>query len=307
VLKILQSFEPAGVCARSLKACLALQLVEVGRLDPAMATFIDRLDLLAKRDYAGLQKACGVALEDVKDMVREVKALNPKPGNAFGSLVVQTVVPDIMVRAAPDGSWLVELNSDNLPRVLINRQYLAEVSRGGQSADDKVYLSECLANAQWLVKSLDQRARTILKVAREIVRQQDAFLVEGVAKLKPLNLKTVAEAISMHESTVSRVTSNKFMATPRGTFELKYFFTTAISATGEGDDRHSAEAVRHRIREMIDGEQVPAILSDDQIVERLKNEGIELARRTVAKYREAMGIPSSVQRRREKQLRIEPF
>jgi RNA polymerase sigma-54 factor len=306
VLKILQSFEPAGICARSLKECLALQLAEAGRLDPAMAAFIDRLDLLAKRDYAALQKSCGVSLEDVKDMVKEVKALNPKPGNAFGSLVVQTMVPDVIVRAAPDGSWLVELNSDNLPKVLINQQYLAKVSRGGQREDDKVYLSECLANAQWLVKSLDQRARTILKVAREIVRQQDAFLMEGVTKLRPLNLKTVADAISMHESTVSRVTSNKFMATPRGTFELKYFFTTAIAATGESQDHHSAEAVRHRIREMIDGEEARAILSDDQIVERLKGEGIELARRTVAKYREAMGIPSSVQRRREKQLRMEP-
>jgi RNA polymerase sigma-54 factor len=232
-----------------------------------------------------------------------VKALNPKPGNAFGSLFVQAVIADAAVRAAPDGGWLVELNSDTLPRLLVNRQYLAKVSRSGQREGDKVYLSECLANAQWLVKSLDQRARTILKVAKEIVRQQDGFLIEGVAKLKPLNLKTVAEAIGMHESTVSRVTSNKFMATPRGTFELKYFFTTGLSSTSGSEELFSAEAVRHRIRQLIEAEPARTVLSDDQIVEQLRSEGVDLARRTVAKYREAMGIPSSVRRRREKHLK----
>ena len=303
VLKILQDFDPPGVCARNLQECLSLQLREAGRLDPAMAKFIENLHLLARRDFAGLQKLCGVSFDDIADMVKEVKALNPKPGNAFGSLLVQAVIPDVMVRAAPDGGWLVELNSETLPKLLVNRQYLAKVSRGGQSAGDKLYLSECLANAQWLVKSLDQRARTILKVAREIVRQQDSFLVEGVSKLKPLNLKTVAEAIAMHESTVSRVTSNKFISTPRGIFELKYFFTTGLSSTSGVEDLHSAEAVRHRIRQLVDAEAANAVLSDDQIVAQLKAEGIDLARRTVAKYREALGIPSSVQRRREKLLR----
>jgi RNA polymerase sigma-54 factor len=303
VLKILQDFDPPGVCARDLQECLELQLRERGRLDPAMAKFIARLDLLAKRDFVSLQKLCGVPLDDIADMVKEVKALNPKPGNAFGSLFVQAVIPDVVVKAAADGGWLVELNSETLPRLLVNRQYLARVSRNGQRDGDKVYLSECLANAQWLVKSLDQRARTILKVAKEIVRQQDSFLIEGVSKLKPLNLRTVAEAIAMHESTVSRVTSNKFMATPRGTFELKYFFTTGLSSTSGTEDLHSAEAVRHRIRQMIDAEAPHAVLSDDQIVAQLKAEGIDLARRTVAKYREALGIASSVQRRREKHLR----
>jgi RNA polymerase sigma-54 factor len=303
VLKILQDFDPPGVCARNLQECLELQLKERGRFDPAMAKFIERLDLVAKREFASLQKLCGVSLDDIADMVREVKALNPKPGNAFGSLFVQAVIPDVVVKPASDGGWLVELNSETLPKLLVNRQYLARVSRSGQRQADKVYLSECLANAQWLVKSLDQRARTILKVAKEIVRQQDSFLVEGVSKLKPLNLKTVAEAIAMHESTVSRVTSNKFMATPRGTFELKYFFTTGLSSTSGADDLHSAEAVRHRIRQMIDAEAPQAVLSDDQIVSQLKAEGIDLARRTVAKYREALGIASSVQRRRDKHLR----
>jgi len=302
VLKILQDFDPPGVCARNLQECLELQLKEAGRLDPAMAKFIAHLDLVAKRDFVGLQKLCGVSRDDIADMVKELKALNPKPGNTFGSLLVQAVIPDVIVRAAPDGGWLVELNSETLPRLLVNRQYLARVSRSGQRDGDKVYLSECLANAQWLVKSLDQRARTILRVAKEIVRQQDSFLVEGVSKLKPLNLKTVAEAITMHESTVSRVTSNKFMATPRGTFELKYFFTTGLSSTSGAEDLFSAEAVRHRIRQMIDAETPQGVLSDDQIVTQLKGEGIDLARRTVAKYREALGIPSSVQRRREKHL-----
>lgn len=302
VLLLLQQFDPPGVCARNLKECLELQLKEAGRLDPAMKSFIAHLDLMAKRDYAQLQKVCGVGADDIRDMAEEIKRLNPKPGNAFGRLVVEAIVPDISVRPAPDGSWLVELNSDTLPKVLINRQYLAKVSRSG-SEQDKLYLSQCLTNAQWLVKSLDQRARTILKVAREIVRQQDGFLIEGVQKLKPLTLKTVAEATGMHESTVSRVTANKYMATGRGTFELKYFFTTAIATTAEGEGQHSAEAVRHRIRELVAREVATSVLSDDLIVERLKNEGVDIARRTVAKYREAMGIPSSVQRRREKRFR----
>jgi len=302
VLTVLQGFDPPGVCARNLKECLELQLKEAGRLDPAMACFIDNLELLARRDYAALQRLCGVNAEDIKDMAAEVTRLNPKPGSAFGQLIVQAVVPDVTVREAPDGSWLVEINSDTLPRVLVNKQYYATVSRTGAREQDKLYLSECLATAQWLVKSLDQRARTILKVAQEIVRQQDGFLVQGVKAMRPLTLRTVADAIGMHESTVSRVTSNKFMATPRGIFELKYFFTTAIGATLEGEDAHSAESVRHRIREMISREDKEQVLSDDLIVALLKEAGIEIARRTVAKYREGMGIPSSVRRRREKRM-----
>ena len=233
------------------------------------------------------------------DMIAELRHLNPKPGHAFGSEPVQPVIPDVIVRAAPDGSWIVELNSETLPRVLVNNQYLAQVSKSAARVEDKLFLSECQANATWLVKSLDQRARTILKVAREIVRQQDAFLVLGIQHLRPLNLKTVAEAIEMHESTVSRVTSNKYMATPRGVYELKYFFTTAIASAESEGDAHSAEAVRHRIRELIAGEG-DAVLSDDTIVDLLKQAGIDIARRTVAKYRESLGILSSVQRRRER-------
>jgi RNA polymerase sigma-54 factor len=299
VLKVLQGFDPPGVFARDLKECLTLQLKERDRFDPAMRLLVDNLDLVARRDFAQLKAICKVDADDIRDMIAELRTLNPKPGHVFGAEPVQPVVPDVTVRPSPDGTWLVELNSETLPRVLVNNRYMAEVSRGAVSSEDKTYLSECHSNATWLVRSLDQRAKTILKVAREIVRQQDAFLVLGIAHLRPLNLRTVADAIEMHESTVSRVTSNKYMATPRGIFELKYFFTTAIGSS-EGGEAHSAEAVRHRIKAMIDGENDSDVLSDDAIVEKLKAEGVDIARRTVAKYRESLNIPSSVQRRREK-------
>jgi RNA polymerase sigma-54 factor len=233
-------------------------------------------------------------------MIVELKELTRKPGLAFGSEPVQPVVPDVFVREAPDGSWHVELNTETLPKLLVNARYYSSVSSNARGKDSKSYLTECLNNANWLVKSLDQRARTILKVAGEIVRQQDAFLTHGVRHLRPLNLRTIAEAISMHESTVSRVTSNKYISTPRGVFELKYFFTAAIPATN-GADAHSAEAVRDRIRDLIAKEVPEQILSDDRIVEILTGDGINIARRTVAKYREAMRIPSSVERRRLRQ------
>ena len=300
VLGILQSLDPPGVCARDLAECLALQLKELDRFDPAMQALISRLDLLAKRDFAALKKICGVGDDDLADMIAEIRHLNPKPGLAFGSAIVQPLVPDVFVRPGPDGGWIVELNSDTLPKVLVNQNYYAEVSATARQDGDKSYLAECLQSATWLVRALDQRARTILKVANEIVRQQDGFFAHGVEHLRPLNLKTVAEAIGMHESTVSRVTANKYMATNRGIFELKYFFTSAIAAA-HGGEAHSAEAVRHRIRQLIDAESASDVLSDDTIVDKLREAGIDIARRTVAKYREAMRIPSSVQRRREKQ------
>ena len=303
VLGILQSFDPPGICARDLAECLALQLKERNRFDPAMQALVTRLDLLAKRDFAALKKICGVGDEDLADMIGEIRRLNPKPGLAFGSVIVQPIVPDVFVRPGPDGGWIVELNSDTLPKVLVNQSYYSEVSATARRDTDKSYLAECLQSATWLVRALDQRARTILKVANEIVRQQDGFFAHGVEHLRPLNLKTVAEAISMHESTVSRVTANKYMATSRGIFELKYFFTSAIAAA-HGGEAHSAEAVRHRIKQLIDAETPGDVLSDDTIVEKLRSAGIDIARRTVAKYREAMRIPSSVQRRREKQVAV---
>jgi RNA polymerase sigma-54 factor len=304
VLKVLQTLDPTGVGARSLAECLAIQLKERDRYDPAMQALIAHLDLLAKRDLAALKRQCGVDDEDLLDMISELRALDPKPGLAFGLAPVQPVVPDVFVRKGPDGGWIVELNSDTLPKVLVSQTYYAEVSKTVKNQSEKAYLADCLQSASWLVRALDQRAKTILKVATEIVRQQDGFLRLGVAHLKPLNLKTVAEAIGMHESTVSRVTANKYMATSRGIFEFKYFFTSAI-ASADGGEAHSAEAVRHHIRQLIGAENVAAVLSDDTIVDKLRGAGIDIARRTVAKYREAMRIPSSVQRRREKQSLID--
>jgi RNA polymerase sigma-54 factor len=301
VLAELQTFDPPGVMARSLAESLALQLRERNRYDPQIAKLLDNLDLLATHNLAALKRAVGVDPEELADMIVEIKALNPKPGLKFGSVQLQLVLPDVLVWPAHDGSWLVELNGDTLPRVLVNRSYYARVSKTRCSEKEKGYLNDCLQSATWLAKSLDQRARTILRVAEEIVRQQDGFLSYGIAHLKPLNLKTVADAVEMHESTISRVTSNKYMATPRGVFELKYFFTSAI-ASSVGDQSYSSEAVRHRIRQLIDAEAASAVLSDDKIVEFLQRDGIDIARRTVAKYREALRIPSSVQRRRKKQM-----
>jgi RNA polymerase sigma-54 factor len=301
VLQKLQTIDPPGLFSRSLAECLAAQLKDQNRYDPLMAKLLEHLDLLASRNLTGLKKAVGADMDDLIEMIQEIKRLNPKPGLRFGSVQVQPVVPDVLVRAAADGGWHVELNSDTLPKVLVNRSYYTRISKSAANNKDKDYLLECLQTANWLVKSLDQRARTILRVAEQIVRQQDAFFMHGVQHLRPLNLKTVADAISMHESTVSRVTSNKYMATPRGIFELKYFFTSSIASSSDGE-AHSSESVRYRIKQLIDAERTENVLSDDQLVERLKSEGIDIARRTVAKYREALGIPSSVQRRREKRM-----
>jgi RNA polymerase sigma-54 factor len=297
---VLQGLDPPGICARTLSECLTIQLKERDRFDPAMQALLAHLDLVARRDFSALRRICGVDDADLSDMIAEIRRLNPKPGLAFGSSVVQPIVPDVFVRPSQEGGWLVELNSDTLPKVLVNQTYYAEVSRTAKNDGEKSYLADCLQTATWLIRALDQRAKTILKVSTEIVRQQDAFFAHGVQFLRPLNLKTVADAIGMHESTVSRVTANKYMATSRGIFELKYFFTSSIAAA-DGGEAHSAEAVRHRIKQLIDAESAQDVLSDDTIVERLREAGIDIARRTVAKYREAMRIPSSVQRRREKQ------
>ncbi|MEL6828845.1 MAG: RNA polymerase factor sigma-54 [Pseudomonadota bacterium] len=297
VLSDCQGFDPTGVMARDLGECLALQLAERDRLDPAMQTLLENLDLVAKHDLKQLGELCRVDRDDVLDMVSELRTLTPRPGSGFASEATIAVAPDAFVRELPNGMYAVELNSETLPRVLMDKAYYAEVSALKMRDTEKAFISECAANATWLIKSLDQRARTILKVASEIVRQQDAFFAHGVAHLRPLNLKQVADAIEMHESTVSRVTSNKYLATPRGLFEMKFFFSAAIPSTG-GGEAHSAEAVRHRIKQLI-ADEGESVLSDDRIVEILTEFGIEIARRTVAKYRESLNIPSSVQRRRK--------
>jgi RNA polymerase sigma-54 factor len=300
VLARMQQFDPPGIMARNLSECLAIQLKHLDRYDPAMEILCRNLDLLANRRFNDLARLCGVDSPDLADMIAELRALDPKPGERFdGAGTAQTVIPDILMRPTRDGGWSIELNPDTLPRVLVNRRYYAEVSHGCKTAADREYLTERLNAANWLIRSLDQRAQTILKVASEIINQQEEFFRHGVSRLRPLVLRNIAEIIGMHESTVSRVTSNKYMSTPRGMFELKYFFSTAIPRA-DGGESVASEAIRHRLRALIDSEDPSEILSDDTLVEQLQGEGMDIARRTVAKYREQLGIPSSVQRRRQK-------
>jgi RNA polymerase sigma-54 factor len=296
----LRKFDPPGIFARDLSDCLALQLEDQGKLDKPMQTLLAHLNMLADHDVQGLMKICGVNETYLQDMIAEIRSLNPRPASSFDHLIVQTIVPDVIMKPIPKsqgGGWRVELNNDTLPRVLVNQQYLTEVSNHAKSKQDKEYLSIQMNSASWLVKALDQRAKTILKVASEIIEQQDAFFLYGIEFLRPLTLKDIAEKIDMHESTVSRVTSGKYIGTPRGLFELKYFFSTALVST-DGIS-HSSESIKARVRTLIDGEGAE-ILSDDAIVEILQKEGIDLARRTVAKYRDMLNIPSSVQRRKQK-------
>jgi RNA polymerase sigma-54 factor len=301
VLGVIQTFDPAGVGARTLSECLAIQAREANRYDPAMARLIANLDYVAKGNLAALKRICGVDDEDLSDMIRELRAYDPKPGCRFAQgQEVDAIVPDVFVGRRGTG-WAIELNSATLPRLLVNRSYYTELATGPQDKQSKAWLSDCLASANWLMKALDQRARTIIKVSTEIVKQQDGFFRHGVAHLRPLTLRTVAEAIGMHESTVSRVTSNKYLTCDRGMFELKYFFTSGIQSS-DGGDAVSAEAVKSHIKGLIMAESPRSILSDDQLVDLLRAKGFDIARRTVAKYREAMGIGSSVQRRRQKAL-----
>ena len=298
VLLQMQTLEPTGVFARDLAECLALQLAEKDRLDAPMKALTENLELLAKYDLSKLAKICEVKVDVLKEMIGELRDLSPKPGGAYGGTMAQAIEPDVYIRETPQGGWAVELNADTLPRVLLNHRYYNEIkTAGGSDEKAREFISECHQNANWLVKSLDQRARTILKVSSEIVKQQDGFFAYGIDHMRPLKLKDVADAIEMHESTVSRVTSGKYMHTPRGLFELKYFFTAAIPSL-DGGEGHSAETVRSKIKILIDEETADAIMSDDKIVKLLRDQGIDIARRTVAKYREAMGIHSSVERRR---------
>jgi RNA polymerase sigma-54 factor len=302
VLGLLQTFEPSGVGARDLAECLEIQLREQGRLDPMIATLLRHLDLIAAQDLPKLTRLCQADSEDVRDMIAEIRRLNPKPGLRFGGAPVTQITPDVFVRARADGNWHVELNGETLPRLLVDRAYFATV-RAQASRDDRAFLGDCLNAANWLVRSLDQRARTILKVAEEIVRRQDGFLRHGAEHLQPMTLRDVAAEIEMHESTVSRASAHKYLATPRGLFEFRYFFTSAVAAA-DGAAAHSSEAVRYRIKQLVDAETPDSVLSDDQIVEALKASGIDIARRTVAKYRDLMRIPSSRERRRAKKLEM---
>jgi RNA polymerase sigma-54 factor len=299
-LELVQSLDPSGVGARSLAECIAIQAREADRYDPCMAALIANLDLVARGEVERLKRLCRVDDEDFADMLRELRGYNPRPGLAFAPAETGTVVPDILVSANAAGGWDIALNEDTLPRLIVNRGYYLELNAGATSRESQGWLKEKLADAHWLIRALDQRQKTILKTAAEIVKQQDGFFRRGVAELRPLTLREVAEQIGMHESTVSRVTSNKYLACARGTFELKYFFTSGVaSADGEGA---SSAAIKARIKALIDAETVKNILSDQQLAEMLQKEGFDLARRTVAKYREAIGLGSSAERRRAKKL-----
>jgi RNA polymerase sigma-54 factor len=300
VLALLQRFDPAGVCARNLQECLALQLREKNRLDPAMQTLLDNLPLIATARFDELQKVCKVDKEDIRQMVGEIRELNPKPGSGFSHEVVQVAAPDIFVRRLPDGNWHVELNMDNFPKIMVNKRYYKKITLESRNIKDKQYLTEQFGTANWLVRALEQRAQTMLKVTGELVKQQDAFFRLGVRYLKPMTLKHIAHETGYHESTISRVTNGKFLICPRGTFELKYFFTSALSRSEGGGDDISSQSVKHYIEELIKNEDDGSVLSDDEIAERLKERNISVARRTVAKYREALGIPSSAKRKRLK-------
>lgn len=301
LLDIMKGFDPCGVFARDLAECLALQLEDRGQLDAPMKALIDNLEMLADYDHKKLADICEVNETYLKDMIGEIQALNPKPAGDFDHLVVQTAIPDVLMKRLPKhmgGGWRVELNTDTLPRVLVNQEYYTEVSKSATQKKDKEYLTTQLANANWLIRAMDQRAQTILKTAAAIIEEQDGFFNYGIEFLKPLKLSDIAEEIEMHESTVSRVTTNKYIGTPRGIFELKYFFSTAL--VSDDGTSHSSESIKARIKTLTDEEDPKKILSDDKIVDILKSEGIDIARRTIAKYREALHIGSSVQRRKQK-------
>lgn len=306
VRRRLQRLDPPGMFAASLAECLGAQLAEKNRLDPAMQALLDNLECLARRELARLQTRCGVDAEDLAEMIAELKRLDPKPGAGMdGPAAAAIIQPDVLMRPAPDGGWLLELNPETMPRVLVRQGFAARVLVATRDKDSRAFIQDKLATANWLARSLEQRANTILKVAAAIVQRQDAFFRHGVEFLKPLILRDIATEVELHESTVSRVTSNKYIATPRGTLELKFFFTQAIAGTAGGESV-SAAAVRARIKSLINKEIIADILSDDQIVAILRQEGVDIARRTVAKYRDALRIPSSVQRKRDKEGRAVP-
>lgn len=299
IFEVAQTMEPLGVFARSLSECLKIQQIQKDRYDPVMEIFLDNLEMLGTRKFNELRTLCNVNKEDFLDMIEEIKALNPKPGLEYGEDIVYTIVPDVYVKKSPKGEWFVELNNETLPKILMNNRYLNKIDGQTTTKKDKEYIDSCISKANWLVRALDQRARTILKVSSELVRLQKKFLNKGIQYLAPINLKTIAQAIEMHESTVSRVTTNKYISTPRGIFEMKFFFTNAISSLNS-DNQYSSKSIKYKIKKLIDAESPKKILSDDKIVVIIRDEGIDIARRTVAKYRESLEIPSSIIRRRMK-------
>lgn len=300
VLEVMKGFEPSGIFAENLADCLTIQLRDLDRCDPAMTCLLQHLDLLANRNFKELKKLCQCDDEDLASMINDIKSLNPKPAASYNTETAVTVIPDVLVTRGKYGDYRIELNNQSLPRLLINYNFYSELMTGNQTDKSaKRYLKENLRHAGFLIRSLHQRATTILRVSEAIVNHQRAFFEYGINHLKPMNLKDIAYELELNESTVSRVTNHKYMHTPRGLFELKYFFSSA-AGTFSGNEDTSTTAIKHRIKTLIETEKAEQILSDDQIVEILAQTGIKIARRTVAKYREAMNIPTSAQRKRQK-------
>ncbi len=301
ILAKMHQFSPSGIFARNVKECLELQLKDLNRYDPIMAIMLDNLDLFAKQEFTKLRKLCQVDEEDLKDMISEIRALNPYPSSEWNFTPSPPIIPEVFIRKDKIGRWIVEMNQDTLPKVLINHQYLSVVKKDIKSKDDKQYAKDRLSNANWLIKAIHQRTTTIMKVSEEIVRLQNDFFEKGVSALRPMGLKDIALNVGVHESTISRVTTSKYLSCPRGVFELKYFFSSALS-NNRTEENSSSQAVKHKIKNYIDNETKNGVLSDEDLAILLKNDGINIARRTVAKYREAIGIPTSAYRKRAKKL-----
>lgn len=300
-LALVQQLEPTGVGARDLRECLSLQLAERKALDMTMEALLDHLPLIAKHDFRRLASLCRTDVEQIAAKVETIRSLDPRPGRGFDEEPIIPALPDVTVKRDRDGTFVTALVPDAMPRVLVNRRYYSEVRAVCARGSEARFVADCLKGASWLARNLDRRARTILSVATAIVAHQRDFLVHGREFLKPLNLRDVAEEIGVHQSTVSRAVANKYMMTDRGMFEFKFFFANAVAAADDGEGP-SADTVRHKIRRLVAAETAETILSDDAIVQLLRTDGVEIARRTVAKYRETLRIPSSLQRRRQREL-----
>ncbi|WP_172116310.1 RNA polymerase factor sigma-54 [Halomonas hibernica] len=299
ILMRLQQFEPTGVFARDLRECLMLQLAtlpdDTPLLVPARRLVRQFLEALGKNDMRLLKRRLSLDDEQLDDVIGLIRSLDPRPGSAYGATDDSYITPDLVVRHDHEG-WHLELNPEALPRLRIQPDYASLIKRADKSQDNQ-FLKEHLQEARWLIKSLSSRNDTLLRVGREIITRQIGFLEHGEEAMKPLILADIAEAVEMHESTISRVTTQKYIHTPRGVFELKYFFSSQISGQ-DGADSHSSTAIRARLKKLIQDEPPGKPLSDSRLVTLLGDGGITVARRTVAKYRESLGIPSSSERRR---------
>jgi len=297
VLRNIQRFDPVGIAARDLRECLLIQLEGMADRNPIAETIVsDHLSLLKNRNHPAIAKRLGVSLDKVNEAAFVISRLEPKPGRAFGGDIVQEIVPDVYVYKV-EGEYVVYLNDDEVPRLRVNSLYRSILTNNRQVVEeDKKYIQEKLRSALWLIRSIHQRQRTIYKVAKSIVKFQRDFLERGIQHLKPLVLRDVAEDIQMHESTISRVTNNKYAYTPQGIYELKFFFNTGITSS-QGEDLAS-ESVKNLVREIIAKEDPKKPYSDEKLVQILKGMNIHIARRTVSKYREAMRILSSNERRK---------